>query len=142
VYLGSKIYRVGGFVSGSSFATNSVDVYNVVSNTWAITGTVQSYPRSIAALGLVSDGTYLYAAGGTDGVGSTTSTYRYDPASNTWDDAAITDLPQFMGRDSASFGVLNGRFVLAGGYAGNLTSSVTALDLSAPTGAWTNLPSM
>src|SRR5205823_3017969 len=55
------------------------------------------------------------------------------------DDAAITDLPQ--ARERAAYGVLNGRFVLAGN---GVTRDATAvaLDLSAPTGTWVSLPNM
>ena len=37
-----------------------------------------------------TDGTYVYTAGGN---GNNAHTYRYDPATNLWDDPAIPDLP-------------------------------------------------
>jgi hypothetical protein len=37
---------------------------------------------------------YIYAAGGFDASNRATDrTARYDPATNTWDDAAVPDLP-------------------------------------------------
>src|SRR5205823_2511948 len=53
------------------------------------------------------------------------------------------DLPDY--REQSAFGVLNGRFVLAGGRvggAGSVGSSVVGLDLSAPTGACASLPNL
>src|SRR4029079_2028787 len=61
------------------------------------------------------------------------------PATNTWDDAAVADLP--AGRSAAASGVYNGRGLLAGGdvhFA--ISNSVIAWDPSSNT--WSNLPNM
>ena len=138
-FLSGKIYRVGGCSPTCTSFTASVDVYTVATNTW---GTVASYPLALVDIALVTDGVYLYSAGGnTVGSGDTNRTFRYDPAANLWDDAAITNMPSV--RSSAGFGVLNGRFFLAGGYVAQQTDgSVIALDLSNPTGAWASLTAM
>src|SRR4029077_3577097 len=66
-------------------------------------------------------------------------TYRYDPSTNTWDDAAIADFP--AGRSSAASGAYNGRWLLAGGDVNFATSnSVIAWDPA--TNTWNNLPNM
>src|SRR4029077_10743310 len=66
-------------------------------------------------------------------------TYRYDPSTNTWDDAAIADFP--AGRSSAASGAYNGRWLLAGGDVNFATSnSVIAWDPASNT--WNNLPNM
>ena len=51
-------------------------------------------PDGVAYTSAVVRGGFIYVAGGKDGNGQATSkTYRLDPATNTWDDAAIADLP-------------------------------------------------
>ena len=65
-------------------------------------------------------------AGGIDSVTSTGSvkTYRYDPVANTWDDAAIADLPDTRWGSACAF--YNGHGVLAGGYvAGSATANIS-----------------
>ena len=57
---------------------------------------------------------FIYVAGGKDGGGSATNkTYRLDPVANTWDDAAIADLPATRAETAGD--MLNGRWILAGG---------------------------
>jgi N-acetylneuraminic acid mutarotase len=79
---------------------------------------------------------YIYGAGGN---AFPDKTYRYDPSTDTWDDAAIADLP--AGRSAAASGVYNGRWLLAGGDVNFATSnSVIAWDPTSNT--WNNLPNM
>src|SRR5579859_6854966 len=133
IYLNGKIYRI----AGHGYA--SVDVYTISTNSWAPTGTVASYPLFVESLATVAYGGYIYGAGG-NASGPTAKTYRYDPASNTWDDAAVPDLPQT--RAYSATGVLNGRWILAGGVLSppSPDNSAVALDLSNPAGGWASLP--
>jgi len=63
----------------------------------------------------------------------------YDPATDTWDDAAIADLPET--RSFAASAVYNGKWILAGGdVAFSISTSVIAWDPA--TNAWSNLLSM
>src|SRR5438132_12018574 len=78
----------------------------------------------------------IYAGGGSN---FPDKTYRYDPNTNTWDDAAIADLP--AGRSAAASGVYNGRWILAGGDV-NFTTSTSAIAWDPATNTWTNLPDM
>ena len=137
--LNGKIYRVAGCSPNCTALTTSVDVYTVSTNTWAPTGTVAPYPQAVEELALVASGGYLYGAGGTTiGGTDTNKSYRYDPVANSWNDAAVTDLP--AARSEAGYDVLNGRFVVAGGNASGIDGSALALDLSNPSGAWVSLP--
>jgi hypothetical protein len=97
-----------------------VEAYDIASNTWS---TVAPYPDSVGWLMSTSIGGFIYAAGG---ISSTESlkTYRYDPAGNSWNDAAIADLPST--RWSSASDILKGKWVLAGGYSGNIVQN-TAL---------------
>jgi len=129
-YLNGKIYRIAGAAIGTDF---HVEVYDIVTNTWSMAA---NYPFANHNLMAVALGSYIYAGGGN---ASPDKTYRYDPSTNTWDDAAIADLP--AGRSSAASGAYNGRWLLAGGDVNfAISNSVIAWDPA--TNTWNNLPSM
>jgi N-acetylneuraminic acid mutarotase len=137
VYLNGKIYRVGG---GASF---SVEVYTVSANVWTPPGTVADYPLVVFQPLIAAQGGYIYSAGGAlvNSHSPTAKSYRYDPASNTWDDAAVTDLPQV--RTGAAAGLINGQWIIAGGYVDNYaSSSAISLDLNNPGSSWMTRSSM
>ncbi|MDQ2806001.1 MAG: S-layer homology domain-containing protein, partial [Chloroflexota bacterium] len=158
VLLNGKIYRIAGHYShyfasapGRSFAArqdqplpsdsevNTVDVYTISTNSWAPVGTVANYPLFTSNLNAVAYNGYIYTeGGGGNGSAITDKTYRYDPTTNTWDDAAVPDLPTPLTRSAVD--VSNGRWIVAGGYTGSggPSSSVLTLDLANPTG-WTML---
>jgi hypothetical protein len=95
-----------------------------------------NYPFANHNLMAVALGSYIYAGGGN---ASPDKTYRYDPSTDTWDDAAIADLP--AGRSSAASGAYNGRWLLAGGDVNfAISNSVIAWDPA--TNTWNNLPNM
>src|SRR5438128_3860693 len=97
-YLNGKIYRIAGrAITGTDI---HVEVYNIATNTWSMAA---NYPFANHHLMAVALGGYIYAGGGN---ASPTKTYRYDPSTDTWDDAAIADLP--LGRSSAASGAYNG----------------------------------
>jgi N-acetylneuraminic acid mutarotase len=129
-YLNGKIYRIAGAAIGTDF---HVEVYDIATNTWSMAA---NYPFANHNLMAVALGSYIYAGGGN---ASPDKTYRYDPSTNTWDDAAIADFP--AGRSSAASGAYNGRWLLAGGDVNFATSnSVIAWDPA--TNTWNNLPNM
>src|SRR6516164_9863333 len=83
-YLNGKIYRIAGAAIGTDF---HVEVYDIVTNSWSMAA---NYPFANHNLMAVALGGYIYGAGGN---ASPDKTYRYDPSTDTWGDAAITDLP-------------------------------------------------
>jgi N-acetylneuraminic acid mutarotase len=97
-YLNGKIYRIAGRAIGTDF---HVEVYDIASNMWSMAA---NYPFANHSLMAVALGSYVYAGGGN---ASPDKTWRYDPATNTWDDAAIADLP--AGRSAAASGAYNGK---------------------------------
>src|SRR5439155_831042 len=103
-YLNGKIYRIAGRAIGTDF---HVEVYDIATNTWSMAANYSFANHSLMAVAL---GNYIYAGGGN---ASPNKTWRYDPSTNTWDDAAIADLP--AGRTAAASGAYNGRWILAGG---------------------------
>jgi hypothetical protein len=129
-YLNGKIYRIAGAAIGTDY---HVEVYDIVTNTWSMAA---NYPFANHNLMAVALGSYIYAGGGN---ASPDKTYRYDPSTDTWDDAAIADLP--AGRSSAASGAYNGRWLLAGGDVNfAISNSVIAWDPA--TNTWTDLASM
>src|SRR5438093_3458173 len=130
VYLNGKIYRIAGRAIGTDF---HVEVYTIATNTWSM---VANYPFANHTLMAVALGSYIYAGGGN---ASPDKTWRYDPGTNTWDDAAIADLP--AGRSAAASGAYNGRWLLAGGDV-NFAISTSAIAWDPATNTWTNLANM
>jgi len=129
-YLNGKIYRIAGAAIGTDY---HVEVYDIATNTWSMAA---NYPFANHNLMAAALGSYIYAGGGN---ASPTKTYRYDPTTDTWDDATVADLP--AGRSSAASGVYNGRWLLAGGDVNfAISNSVIAWDPA--TNTWSNLPSM
>ncbi|HUS16296.1 MAG TPA: S-layer homology domain-containing protein [Chloroflexia bacterium] len=112
VYLAGKLYRIAGQNNNGTEIT-TVDIYTIGTNTWAAAA---AYPRALTYVAAVALNGYVYAGGGGANLVYTPKTYRYDPAANTWNDAAVADLP--LARGVAATGVLNGRWLLAGGVAG------------------------
>jgi Kelch motif/Galactose oxidase, central domain len=129
-YLNGKIYRIAGAAIGTDF---HVEVYDIATNAWSMAA---NYPFANHNLMAVALGSYIYAGGGN---ASPDKTYRYDPNTDTWDDAAIADLP--AGRSSAASGAYNGRWLLAGGDVNfAISNSVIAWDPA--TNTWNDLPNM
>jgi len=92
-------------------------------------------------LSAFAQGNFIYGLGGIDSLnGATAKTYRYDPSTNTWDDAAIADLP--ITRYGAASAFYNNGGVLAGGFVpgSGVTVSVIAWDPASNT--WSNLPDL
>jgi Kelch motif len=130
VYLNGKIYRIAGRAIGTDY---HVEVYDIATNTWSMAA---NYPFANHSLMAVPLGGYVYAGGGN---ASPEKTYRYDPSTDTWDDAAIADLP--AGRSAAASGAYSGRWLLAGGDV-NFAISSSAIAWDPLSNAWNDVPSM
>ena len=129
-YLNGKIYRIAGRAIGTDY---HVEVYTIATNSWA---PAANYPFASHTLMAAALGGYIYAGGGNS---APSKTYRYDPATDQWDDAAIADLPQ--GRSAAASDVYQGRWLLAGGDV-NFSVSTSAIAWDPATNTWTALPDM
>ena len=144
-FLNGKIYKFAG-TGPATASTDVLEIYDVASNTWSLGA---PYPMAVSFASAFVRGNFIYGAGGIQSVGSVASlkTYRYDPAGNTWDDAAIADLPLTRwGMASSGIGYPpNNGWVLAGGYengtaTGNISTTAIRWD---PVGnAWSSFPSM
>ena len=68
--------------AGGAIGTDfHVEVYDIATNTWSMAA---NYPFANHSLMAAALGGYIYAGGGN---ASPDKTYRYDPGTNTWDDA-------------------------------------------------------
>src|SRR5262245_47614018 len=84
---GGDLYSFGGILN--NFATANAYKYNLATNTWT---PIAPLPAPRGWFSAASDGTYIYLLGGVDQNFTTTSTlWRYDPISNTYN----TSLPSY-----------------------------------------------
>jgi hypothetical protein len=110
--LDGKLYRVGGCTGGICPASNDVSVYHIATDTWT---SAAPYPTTISweMCGAIEG--YGYCVGGvTNGQAGTHKGYRYDPATDTWSDAAVADFPSY-GPDNTIWGSGTGVERLSGG---------------------------
>ena len=137
-FLGGKIYKFCGDIE-PGFASITLEIYDIATNTWT---TGASYPLVVNAMTGFVHGNFIYGVGGYEfNVGLTRKTYRYDPATNTWNDAAIADLPSE--RDSAAAVSYNNGGVVAGGRVGiNATFSSSVIVWDPTSNIWSDLPNM
>ena len=140
VYLNGKIYKFAG-TGPATNSTNVLEIYDVASNTWTLGA---NYPLSTSFASGFTQGNFIYAAGGitVPGLVVTAKTYRYDPATNTWNDAAIADLP--VTRWGAASALYTDE-VLAGGYVGGAATaniSTSAISWDIPSNTWQNASNM
>jgi hypothetical protein len=137
VYLGGKIYKLGG-TEVKIFPTAALEIYNIATNTWTDGA---SYPLFVSFVGAFAHENFIYGVGGfsTSPFGATTKAYRYDPVTNSWDDAAIADLPAT--RQGAAAAFYNGGGVLAGGSVSGAISN-TVLLWNPASNTWSTLPDM
>lgn len=137
---GGKIVKFGGNIAGS-MQTDVTEVYDIAGNSWSPGA---SYPFAAGFISAFARNGYVYGAGGVGASSTSTSkTYRYDPASNVWDDAPIPDLPDL--RWGAAAVEMPDGVLLAGGYvggsaAGNL--STAAVFWNATANSWRAFPSL
>jgi hypothetical protein len=136
-YFNGKIYKFGGFGPATGTETNVLEIYDIAANTWT---TGAPYPIAVGFLSSWVQGGFIYGAGGTTGGGiESLKTYRYDPVANTWNDAAIADLPATRWGAVSDFYSTGG--VVAGGYSvGVITNTAFQWDIGPNT--WSALPNM
>jgi N-acetylneuraminic acid mutarotase len=94
--VGRKLYVFGGFVQGDGWpVTTDGEAFDLDTRAWT---TLAPAPEKLTHAGRATDGQFLYFAGGFlgDGPGgSTDHTWRYEPASDTWQ--AMAPLPASRG---------------------------------------------
>ncbi len=113
VYYNGRIYLFGGCANlPCTVALNTVQIYNIASNSWSMGAAI---PQNLDFASAQVIGSYIYLAGGVGPYPAPASAkaYRYDPATNSWNDPIMADLPQtWWGAASA---VYSGKFYMYGG---------------------------
>lgn len=129
--VGDRIVVTGGVDAGGR-VLNTTEVYDGTG--WTL-GAPMPTPRQL--LGAASDGTLVYAVGGTNATGDLTAVEAYDPSADTWTTMPALPAP----RSDFGVAVTDARLVAVGGIAeGRPLKSVTAFDLT--TATWTDLPDL
>ncbi len=81
--IGNKIYLAGGYKQSTGECLGSLDVYDVLTDTW--TSVSQEMPTKRYALGLAAVNNKLYAIGGTDDNGTCLAVVEeFDPSTGIW----------------------------------------------------------
>ena len=122
------------YVASNLQNTPRLDLDNMAAG-WDSTA-VTNLPASILYSQSVVHGNYWYVLGGSVSTNPTKKTYRLDLTNPTgaWDDAGVTDLPDFREEHAAA---VWGNFVyVIGGKDGTQKKTVWRLNLLNPTGAW------
>jgi N-acetylneuraminic acid mutarotase len=116
--LNGKIYVIGGGQSNMS-SLNTIEVYDIATNTWDITKA--DMPTSRVEFCLCAVNGKIYAIGGASAhVGTVTGKVEeYDPLTDSWD---TNKSPMPTPRQGAACGVIDDKIYVAGGTTGPLTS--------------------
>ena len=127
--LNGKIYVIAGYDSNGA-STDTVDVYNPATNSWASAHPIpiqNNHNNAAVAAGK------LYTFGGLSN-----AAFLYDPVLNAWSPVASMN---FQHGSTAAVGVINDKIYVAGGAGGGMQQTeVEVYDPAANT--WTNLASM
>jgi len=105
--LNGKIYVIGGYDKEGN-STDTVEVYNPSTNTWASAHpipTAQNHNSAAVAAGK------LYSFGG-----ASNRTYVYDPLGDSWSEVAGMN---YVHSNTPAVGVINDKIYVAGGTGGN-----------------------
>ncbi|HEX6221697.1 MAG TPA: kelch repeat-containing protein [Acidimicrobiia bacterium] len=112
--LGDFLYLAGGKTSPTGRVTTFLR-YDMVNNTWDTLESIPGMPREDPAL-VAHDGLiYIFGGATTEfNSGDTVTAAVYDPGTDDWDDAGITDLP--AGRTAAAAVSWKGEIWILGGF--------------------------
>ena len=110
VYANGHIYRVGGIVyvdnNYGDIVTSSVEDYDISNNRWS---TDTNYPLRVSGPGATAKDGIVYMVGGLVGASVSNKAYAYDPATDSWSDGAIADLPAVI--SPLALATMHGRVV-------------------------------
>ena len=121
VALNGKIYVAGGWPN-----ENHLLEYDPATDSWS---KKRSMPLGRHSFAMVTDGHFLYVAGGGDTWDGLSSVVRYDPQNDTW----LELPPLFDGNRAGTAGAyLDGFFYVIGGSGDSTSASVEVVDLGAP----------
>jgi PKD repeat protein len=109
--IGDTVYLIGGTNIGGNYNTQTVDLYNPVTDEWTLD--VATYPVEVSGLATASYGGRIYSFGGGPYNGRAyTNAYEFDPGPRTF--AALPAMP--TPRYWAKAFVVDGKIWVAGGF--------------------------
>ncbi|PIE80762.1 MAG: hypothetical protein CSA11_06840 [Chloroflexi bacterium] len=128
-----EIYVPGG-LTAEGVPTNIVEAYSPVNNAWR---PIASLPKAISGGLALSDGSYLYMAGGWDGTHYLDDLYLYDANNDSW--RPLSNLPHPLA--SAAGGIVAGQLYILGGTDGE-SSLDNCFIYNIDEDSWQDCPSM
>ena len=132
VVVGDQLYLIGGCFDSSCWPpTSAVYHYDASSQSWSET---TPYPIAAAWLSCGNIDEMIYCAGGADGISQFSETYRFDPATESWDQ--LSDMPESL--YGSSYVAANGMLLVNGGIANNFSEVTNATYIYDPIAdSWT-----
>ncbi len=108
-----RIYLFGGSSGGfGAPAVDTIEVFDLASNTWSGIKTTGQYTPLIGMSSNVIDGK-IYLIGGQDAVSLLSTVQIFDPTTSTFIDHIVSDI--FTGRGFHTSGVIGGKIYVVGG---------------------------
>lgn len=136
VSFNGKIYTFGGSTIASPYGTNTVEEYDIATNTWTFKENM-SIDRCFPNVAEVDGIIYVMGGRNSSYVGVVNSNEAYDPSTDTWTTKAA--LPE--GIQAGGVAVVDKKIYLIGGYTSNgVTNSVYVYDPA--TNKWTTETTM
>lgn len=135
VELNGKLYAIGGQHLEDEFTGNQseVDVYDPVTNTWALAAPMPRPIGHITANVFVRNGRIVITSGVTTNKVEIPNVIEYDPATNSWSE--LPALP--AGRQSPVSGLVGGQMVVTCGRGGStLRKQTWVTELLGTAGTW------
>jgi N-acetylneuraminic acid mutarotase len=110
----NKVYVMGGgsYNNSQIIFHNTVDVFDLSTNSWANIQTSGYFQKRTGATTQVVDGK-IYVMGGSDGYSFSNAFEVFDPTTNTWNTPATTGT--FSSRNGSGSAVVDGKIYVLGG---------------------------
>jgi N-acetylneuraminic acid mutarotase len=136
VVVGNEIVVVGGRTGNPAELVTQTEIYD--GTRWRDAADI---PVPGDHLAVAADSNYLYAVGGRKFTAGSNvdDVQRYDPKADRW--TILPHTPQTV--SGAGAAIVDGQLIVAGGEGvTSVSTTVQALDLTAPSATWTTLPSI
>jgi len=131
-----KLYVVGGGYLNRADLSDKLIIYDPSTKSW-IEGANLPSPRGALTANFANR--ILYAVGGVDSAGTSTSNLSYDPATNMWTENA----PMPTAREHLTSAVIDDKLYVIGGRSEGMSANVNSNEVYDPnTDSWTLLEPM
>ncbi|MDE1769010.1 MAG: Ig-like domain repeat protein [Thaumarchaeota archaeon] len=131
---GGKIYVMGGTSNGFGPIVNTVQVYDIATNTWSTTD-AGNLPVAMSYVSAAEYNGKIYVMGGWDGSHDLNTVQVYNIATNTWSTTDVGTLP--IASHSGSTVAFNGKIYQVGGFVYNSFTFLNTVQVYDPsTNSW------